>query len=104
VKRFALLAVVMVAALGCQGCPWTDPPVVHPSGAAGAPAPDWNGGPATCLDFCRRGSVLNCAWAQPTAAGATCVEVCANNQKVAIAPWDLDCRTAATNCNPPKCQ
>lgn len=101
-KWLAILAVL--AGLGCDGCHPSPDPVVNPTGAAGSPAPVWNGGPATCLDFCRRGAALSCAWAADTPAGATCVEVCANNQKAAIAPWDLDCRVSAKVCDPPKCQ
>ena len=90
--------------MGCQGCHPSPAPVVNPSGAAGAapaPLPD---GPATCLDFCRHGDALSCAWAEPTPDGATCLQVCTNNQKVAIAPWNLDCRVQATVCDPPNCQ
>lgn len=102
-RGFIILAGVI--ALGAiLACPKPGPkPVVNPTDASDA-APAWNGAKATCLDFCRRGTALNCAWAADTPAGATCVQVCANNQKVAIAPWDLDCRVSATVCDPPKCQ
>jgi hypothetical protein len=103
-QRILLSLACFVALAGILACPKPGPtPVVNPRDASDA-APAWNGGPATCLDFCRRGAVLKCAWAADTPAGATCVEVCANNQKAAIAPWDLSCRTAASVCDPPKCQ
>jgi len=98
----ALAGFITIAAI-LGGCPKPGPsPGVNPQDAADAHA--WNGGPATCLDYCRRGAALGCSWAKPTPAGAPCVDVCANNQNVDIAAWDLDCRTAATSCNPPKCQ
>jgi len=101
-----LLALVSLAAMVAivGGCPKPTPtPVVNPRDASDA-APAWNGGPATCLDYCRRGAVLGCPWAQPTPAGATCVDVCANYQKVSPAPWDLTCRTQSTVCDPPGCK
>jgi hypothetical protein len=88
--------IAIVAILGACTKP-TPTPVVNPRDASDA-APAWNGGPATCLDYCRRGAVLGCAWAQPTPAGASCVDVCDHYQKVSPAPWDLSCRTSKGSC------
>lgn len=103
-KSLVLVAFIVAAGIGCQGCHPSPAPVVTPTGAAGAAPAPLPGGPATCLDFCRHGADLNCHWAADTPMGATCVEVCANNEKVAIAPWDLDCRTRSPACNPPACR
>jgi len=57
-----------------------------------------DGGPATCLDYCRRGQQLGCTWAADTDLGVPCSTVCSNNQTVGIAPWDLDCRVRQSSC------
>lgn len=90
-----MLAVVV--AIGCcQGCHPGPKPVVKPAADA-APTPP--AGTATCLDLCRHETALNCPAAAPTPAGATCVDVCINNQN-GPAPWDLDCRTSAGGPSP----
>src|SRR6185437_1176232 len=88
--------VVVLLGLCCQGCPKPTPVPVTPISVGDAA---WDGStPATCLDLCRRGQALGCAWANPTPAGANCVDVCVNNQNARIAPWDLNCRARATSC------
>ena len=102
-KRILFALVLMIGLASCQGCHPSPTPVVNPTGAAdAAPAPVT--GPATCIDYCRHGVELGCAWAADTPEGATCLTFCLNYQKAVIAPWNLDCRTAATVCDPPSCQ
>jgi hypothetical protein len=88
--------------VACQGCPPAPGPVVNPTGPDAA-APTLPVSQA-CVDFCQHGTDLGCPWAQPTPMGATCGQVCANNQEAAIAPWDLACRTKASDCNPAGCR
>lgn len=52
----------------------------------------------TCETACDRARVLNCAYAHPTAAGASCVEVCENVQTSGFLKWDLGCRSVAASC------
>lgn len=82
------MLLAMVLSLGCDGC--------HPSPQPVTPV--GLDGPATCATVCANGVAHGCAFAQPTPLGASCVDVCLHNQDVGIAPWDLDCRTAAPSC------
>ena len=50
-----------------------------------------------CEAFCAHGDALGCSWAQPTPAGARCIDWCANTQGGPI-PLDLDCSARATDC------
>jgi hypothetical protein len=102
--RGFLAALVVILAIGCEGCPKPPPDtvVVPPMSDAVPPPPT---GSVTCLDLCRHGQAMHCKWSDPTPAGATCVTVCQNNQdQVDIAPWDLDCRTRSPSCASPGCQ
>jgi hypothetical protein len=97
VARVAMCAALFVAMAACvPGCPKPGPAPVTPTAGDAAPA--------TCLDLCRHGAQLACPWAADTPAGATCLQVCANNQGAGIAPWDLSCRVAASVCDPPGCR
>lgn len=98
-KLFAIA--VLLALVGCNGCQHNPPPHTTfppPGDAAIDYSPPPPGEPATCLDVCRNGLRLRCSWAAATPNGASCVDVCANNQSAGIAPWDLDCRARATDC------
>jgi hypothetical protein len=89
--RAAFALACFIAIAGILGCPRPGPsPVIKPTSSDAAPA--------TCLDVCRNGVVLGCAFAADTPAGATCVAVCLSYQAVGIAPWDLNCRASATSC------
>lgn len=93
-KLFVAFAFIALA-LGCDGCHPAPAPVVNPT-AVGDAAPV--SAPGTCLDVCRNGAALGCAFAADTPAGATCVTFCANYQDVAARPWDLTCRANAKSC------
>ena len=60
-------------------------------------------GLATCLDFVGM-ETRSAARGRSRRPTARRLQVCMNNQKVAIAPWNLDCRVQATVCDPPNCQ
>lgn len=95
IRIVALLA--FVAALGA-GCTHNPPPTpVGPTSDASAP-----GG---CAALCQHRSQLGCSTAAPTAAGATCLDVCRNaTDPAGPIQWDLVCRTGATDCNETGCQ
>ena len=52
----------------------------------------------TCETACDRAAELGCAHARPTAAGASCVEVCESVQASGFLRWDLRCRSVAASC------
>jgi hypothetical protein len=95
-----LIAIVSAMAVGCSGCQHNPPPQASYPGWDGA-AVDYSppDGPASCLDVARAGLHLGCTWAQPTPAGASFVDVCANNQAANISPWNLDCMARAKSCS-----
>lgn len=51
----------------------------------------------SCEDACARFAALGCEEAQPTPAGASCAEVCANTQ-ASPAPLDLSCIVRSSSC------
>jgi hypothetical protein len=85
-KLAALVGSGALFAIGCPDPNVPDPPL-DPDGAA----------PATCESVCAHWSELGCKEAEPTPAGASCVEVCENLQQGNL-PDDLDCQAAVTSC------
>lgn len=82
----------------CVGCPPPPNPPPQPDGDAGAVEDlDADVAPATCSNWCKRASVLNCSAARPTRGGATCVDVC-NNVQTGPVKWNLRCRISAKTC------
>lgn len=55
-----------------------------------------------CAAACVQGRALQCAWASPTRAGATCETVCAN-ASASSSPWNLACMATAQMCEPQAC-
>jgi hypothetical protein len=79
-KHLALLGALILCA-----CPPPKPPVPPP-------------GNATCSDVCAHYAKLGCIAAQPTAKGASCIDVCNNVVGSTYVHWDLDCRVRAVDC------
>lgn len=79
---------VMVLAAACAAPSCGPPP-------APAPLPP---SPATIAGACDRGRALHCAWAEPTAAGATCEQVIAESLATGIIALDLQCVASITTC------
>lgn len=86
-----LLAALMLLALGCHPLP---PPAPIPPPD---PTDPWDSR-ITCADVCRHEADLGCEAARPTAAGASCVEVCGNVQASGVVRWALGCRARAATC------
>ena len=91
-----LLTIGLLVFFGsCNGCGTTPvpnpPPGPTPITDAAPPARD------DCDLACNRGAVLGCAWAAPTALGATCADVCRNAQYVL--PWNTACIITASSCS-----
>lgn len=85
-RRVAMLLLSLLTPCtdGCPPTPTPDPPPTP------SPVP-------SCATACARAAELDCSWAKPTPAGATCAEVCENAQK--LEAWDLGCRTSAASCS-----
>ncbi|HVZ89616.1 MAG TPA: hypothetical protein VHG72_21825 [Polyangia bacterium] len=95
-KRIGLLFGLVVLLASCEGCWHPAPTPVTPNKDASATAD--GSYTATCQGVCALGASLGCAFAAPTPAGASCVDVCLNFQAANITPWSLACRAAATSC------
>lgn len=52
----------------------------------------------SCADVCKREERLGCEAARPTAAGASCTEVCESVRESGVVFWDLGCRARAATC------
>lgn len=79
------LALVTLALLACSAVP-------------PAPAPYDGGDPASCDDACAHLAELGCEEAEPTAEGATCVEVCRNVEGSSIVSLNPSCVVLVESC------
>lgn len=52
----------------------------------------------TCASACANATRLNCDFAEPTANGVTCEQVCTEAQATGLTKLNLKCRTQATSC------
>jgi len=86
-RLLSLMLLLSALALGCELGPFPKPPPQPAppspwdnSSDAQPPPEDLDGASHTpCYQACARLKALGCPEAQPTAAGATCTQVCANN-------------------------
>jgi hypothetical protein len=104
-KIFILMTLLVVAVFGCQLGPFPKPPPQpeppspwdNPSDAAPVPSPPDD---SPCGKACAKLLALGCPEAQPTAAGATCTQVCVNNETgpdgTSLVPF---CVAAAESCS-----
>jgi hypothetical protein len=81
------LLLVLLALVGCRVSPPTPPAPVD----AATP-------PGACAAYCARMTELACEIAEPTPAGAACLDVCEAVRLSGIIVWDLACRAAAPTC------
>lgn len=95
-----LLAGWFVASLA--GCPKPSPTPVPPVPPMPNPYVVDAGEPPTveytCADMCSHLFDLKCPGAEPTASGATCLEVCQNVQSSGVVAFNLRCRVNARTC------
>lgn len=90
------IATVTLLCLGCQGCqPKPVPPPNPPPAAVDGAVPV----SCTCAGYCENLSRHFCKGAEPTPAGASCLEVCNNTQQSGIVQHDLCCRQTAGTCS-----
>lgn len=83
--RFAVI--VLAAALaGCATTPTPTPVTPSPPGTP------------TCETACDHLAQLGCTAAQPTPAGATCLEVCTNIEDSGVIVYGVKCVTDAESC------
>ena len=95
-NRVALLLVLFFSvglAGGWSGC------IIHNP----EPAPNnvtVDAGDTPCATYCQLAdSTLHCTFAAPTAAGASCLEVCrADNDPIGPVRWNFSCRLSQTTC------
>jgi hypothetical protein len=93
--KLALSALLFLALSAFSGCPHNPTPSPTPVTADAAPVAD-----TPCASYCQLvDTKLHCTFAAPTAAGASCLDVCrnANNPAGPIA-WDFTCRLSKTSC------
>lgn len=100
----ALILAILLGACRCNPFP-ADPvapaPVPEPTippipwGDGGAPEPEPHNG---CSEMCERLAELRCASANPTASGATCIEVCRNILEQGTTRVDFDCIINSRTC------
>ncbi len=103
---FALLALA-TAAIGCEIGPFPkpppqpEPPSPWDSPADAAPPPeDLDAAAHTpCYLACRQLTKLGCKEAEPTAAGATCTQVCANIESSGVVSMYPNCVAGAESCS-----
>lgn len=97
---WAAPALAAVLLTHCAGCP--PPPPVPPGPDGGVETDAALDAPpaaeATCADVCAHWAELGCVEAEPTPAGATCVETCENLLSSELVDWDLGCRARVQSC------
>lgn len=103
----AVIAIVVaLGAFGCSGCnhnPSPTPAPVGPTLDAAAPAA-CQGNEPTCACLCEHRTRLGCRSAEPTPAGHTCLEVCANaTDPGGPIQWNLGCRIRSSDCAEASC-
>lgn len=106
-KHFSLLALLSIVAIGCELGPFPKPPPQPeppspwdtPVDAAPPPPEDIDGAARTpCYRACKKLEQLGCPEAKPTAAGATCLQVCQNIESSAVVTMDPECVAGAESC------
>ena len=91
------LAFALLIFVGCTLHP-SPPPTALDGGTTGD---------TPCATYCQLADTkLHCTFAAPTAAGASCIEVCRGaNDPIGPLVWDFNCRLSKTSCaDIAKCQ
>lgn len=73
---------------------------IHNPEPAPAPIVKVDAGDTPCATYCQLAdTTLHCTFAAPTAAGASCLDVCRGaNDPAGPIRWDFSCRLSATAC------
>lgn len=82
---------------GCTPAPVPPTPDADASSVDSGPTPPAPPAGPSCATWCARATVLGCAAAKPTPAGAPCVDVCANTLDGPVS-LNVACRTSASSC------
>lgn len=95
-NRVAFLLVTFFAlgmAGGWSGC-------IHNPEPAPGPVVKIDAGDTPCATYCQLAdTTLHCKFAAPTAAGASCMDVCRNaNDPIGPVTFDFSCRLSQTSC------
>lgn len=107
-RKFLAILILALVALGCELGPFPKPPPQPepPSpwdnpGDAAPPEPEEVDAAAhtPCYRACKQLAKLGCPEAQPTAAGATCVQVCTNIESSGVITMGPECVATAESCS-----
>lgn len=88
-----LLIALFCSLLGLACVPHPSPGPVPPP-----PGPRSDAGGVTCADACQHVLDMQCAWAQPTPDGHTCLDVCRSAEESGVVAWNVGCVFQASTC------